>query len=320
MQDSLFVIIIKFMYHFIVNPVSRSGKGLKLWQKKIEPKLKNKNIKYSVEFSKQRGDVTNIVSKISSTAKTEDECTIVILGGDGTVNDAIQGINDFTNVTFAYIPTGSSNDFARDLKLSHNANKNLNRILNTKKITLMDIGQIETERGTRKFIVSSGLGFDGAVCQKSVHSILKKKLNKIGLGKLTYLGIALNQIINAPKVNAEIIFSDGTKQQLKNLLFCAAMIHKYEGGGFKFCPKANAFDDELDFIYVHNKTILGILIALPSAFFGLHYLFKGVKITKSKIAEIKTTIPLWIHTDGEVEYKAQNIKFSQINEKLKLIL
>ena len=308
------------MYHFIVNPVSRSGKGLKLWQKQIEPKLKNQNIEYSVEFSKERGDVTNIVAKISSAAKNESNCIIVILGGDGTVNDAVQGIKDFENTTLAYIPTGSSNDFARDLKLPKSVKKNLRRILSAKAPVLMDVGQVETERGTRRFAVNSGLGFDGAVCQKSVHSILKKRLNKIGLGKLTYLGIALNQIINAPKVDAEITFADGKKINAKNLLFFAAMVHKYEGGGFKFCPKADAYDGELDFICAANKTVPGILLALPTAFFGFHSIFKGIDIYRFKTAEIKTSIPLWLHTDGEVGYKAQYLNFSQVDEKLKFIL
>lgn len=308
------------MYHFIVNPVSRSGKGLKLWQKQIEPELKTQNIEYSVKFSKERGDVTNIVAKISSAAKNESNCIIVILGGDGTVNDAVQGIKDFENTTLAYIPTGSSNDFARDLKLPKSVKKNLRRILDAKAPVLMDVGQVETERGTRRFAVSSGLGFDGAVCQKSVHSILKKRLNKIGLGKLTYLGIALNQIINAPKVDAEITFADGKKVNAKNLLFFAAMVHKYEGGGFKFCPKADAYDGELDFICAANKTVPGILLALPTAFFGFHSIFKGIDIYRFKNAEIKTSIPLWLHTDGEVGYKAQYLNFSQLEQKLKFIL
>lgn len=308
------------MYHFIVNPVSRSGKSLKLWQKQIEPELKTQNIEYSVEFSKERGDVTNIVEKISSAAKNESNCIIVILGGDGTVNDAVQGIKDFENTTLAYIPTGSSNDFARDLKLPKSVKKNLRRILDAKAPVLMDVGQVETERGTRRFAVSSGLGFDGAVCQKSVHSILKKRLNKIGLGKLTYLGIALNQIINAPKVDAEITFADGKKVNAKNLLFFAAMVHKYEGGGFKFCPKADAYDGELDFICAANKTVPGILLALPTAFFGFHSIFKGIDIYRFKTAEIKTSIPLWLHTDGEVGYKAQYLNFSQLEQKLKFIL
>lgn len=308
------------MYHFIVNPVSRSGKGLKLWQNKIEPEAKKHGVQYSVEFSRERGDVTNIVRKISKESSAEKNCTIVILGGDGTVNDAINGIEDFENTTLAYIPTGSSNDFARDLKLSKNPVKNLRKIISAEKPVLMDLGIAETSKNSRFFAVSSGLGFDGAVCQKSVHSILKKKLNKIGLGKLTYLGIALNQIINAPKVDCEIEFDDGRKLNLKNLLFCAAMVHKYEGGGFKFCPKADSFDGELDFVYAHDKSIPGILVALPTAFFGFHTFFPGVETCRFKSAKIKTTVPLWHHTDGEVSAKADTVRISVLEKKLKIVL
>ena len=121
------------MYHFIVNPVSRSGKGLILWQKKIEPILKKKNIPYRVEYTKQRGDTTELCRKISASAKNEDNCIIVALGGDGTVNDAVQGIEDFENTTFALIPTGSGNDFAKDMKISKNVKKTLKKILSAKK-------------------------------------------------------------------------------------------------------------------------------------------------------------------------------------------
>lgn len=305
------------MYHFIVNPVSRSGKGLKIWQNKIEPVLKKRNIEYKVEFSKERGDVTKIVSEISGNSTDEEKCTIVILGGDGTVNDAVNGIVDFEKTILAYIPTGSSNDFARDLKISKSIEKNLDKILNCTQPVLMDIGVVETPKFKRRFAVSSGVGFDGAVCQKSVHSILKKRLNKIGLGKLTYLGIALNQIINAPDVDGTIEFDGGEKVNLKKILFCAAMVHKYEGGGFKFCPKADPYDGMLDCIYVSGKSVPGILVALPTAFFGMHPLFPGIRITKFKKAEINLTVPLWLHTDGEVSFKADKLTLSSFEHKLK---
>ena len=45
---------------------------------------------------------------------------MVILGGDGTVNEAVQGIEDFDKAVISYIPTGSSNDLARDMGISKN--------------------------------------------------------------------------------------------------------------------------------------------------------------------------------------------------------
>ena len=59
----------------------------------------------------------------------------------------------------------------------------------------MDLGVIECGEKQYRFAVSAGIGFDAAVCHQVNRSKLKKILNKVGLGKLTYLGVALNQMI-----------------------------------------------------------------------------------------------------------------------------
>ena len=306
------------MLHFVVNPVSRSGRGLRLWQRKIEPLLKKRGIPYDVRFSKERGDVTRICLDVSSKAAAEDECTIVILGGDGTVNDAVQGIADFDHTTLAYIPTGSSNDFARDMKIPRNAKRCMKRILSGNEPDKIDLGQVSANGKSRLFAVSSGLGFDAAVCQKSSHSRVKKTLNKVGLGALTYLAIALNQLISAPKTDCMATMGQA-RLFLPRFLFAAAMIHRFEGGGFMFCPKADCRDGKLDFCMVNKKTLAGILFALPTAFFGLHGIFPGITLSQGESLELTSTVPLWLHTDGEVMQKATRVSFRVAPKKLKLL-
>lgn len=308
------------MLHFIVNPVSKSGKGLKIWKKKIEPELRKKGVRYSLDFSKEHGDVTRICSKLSKKTSAEEKCTIVILGGDGTVNDAIQGIRDFENTVLAYIPTGSSNDFARDMHLSKSVKKSLERILAGQEPKLIDLGEVTTEKTKRLFAVSCGLGFDAAVCQRASHSYVKKALNKFGLGKLTYLAIALQQIISSPGADCLIEFSSGKKMLLKKFLFAASMVHSYEGGGFQFCPKADCTDGKMNLCAVSGKSVPGILLALPSAFFGLHGLFSGIQLLEFDSAVFTSDVPLWLHTDGEVWQKASQITVRTFEKKLKIIL
>ena len=45
------------------------------------------------------------------------DISVIVLGGDGTVNEALQGMDDPGRVTLGYVPTGSSNDLARDLNI-----------------------------------------------------------------------------------------------------------------------------------------------------------------------------------------------------------
>lgn len=307
------------MLHFIVNPVSRTGKSLRIWKKKIEPVLSSKKIAYSLDFSKERGDVTKICASICKKYSHEKKCIVVILGGDGTLNDAVQGISDFDRTVIAYIPTGSSNDFARDMKIPRSVKKILRNIIAQKKIRSVDLGEVETSRKMRLFVVSSGLGFDAAVCQRSSHSFVKKTLNKFGLGKLTYLSIALNQIVHAPEADCVVEFSDGKKLALKKFLFAASMVHRYEGGGFKFCPKADCTDGKMNLCAVNGKSVAGVLAALPAAFFGMHHIFPGIQLMEFSEATIKTTVPLWLHTDGEVWQKADEVKIRTSQKKLQVL-
>ena len=110
------------MYYFIVNPASKTGVGAKYWNR-VEKVLKERNIAYQVRFSKAAGQVEEIVRKLIKETK-EKLIHLVILGGDGTVNEAVQGIEDFEKVNLSYIPTGSSNDLARDMGISKNPEAN----------------------------------------------------------------------------------------------------------------------------------------------------------------------------------------------------
>ena len=287
------------MYHIIINPASRSGKGRKLWKEIVEPALHKEGIVYRSYFSESAGDVARLAKEITSSAKEPLE--LIILGGDGTVNEALQGISNPTNVILGYIPTGSSNDLARDLKIPKDPLKALDRILHTGTIHSMDMGTIAFPDGeTRHFAVSTGIGFDAAVCAESLHSRIKAFCNKIGLGKLTYLGIALKQLFAAKKVSSIITVEDSTPIHVERLLFVAAMNHRFEGGGFQFCPDADATDGILNLCAVGDVPKLLILLALPTAFFGKHYLFNGITPYRGRKVHISASSPLWVHTDGEV--------------------
>ncbi len=317
------------MYHIIVNPASRSGRGLKYWNI-IEPVLKEKNIAFQVYFSKAVGHTTVLVQEITSAVKqSSTEIHLIILGGDGTVNEAIQGIERFENVSFSYIPTGSSNDLARDLKIPRDPLTALDEILNVTHSRILDIGRLHYERAyqngekaiisDRYFSVSSGIGFDAAVCEEALSSKIKDVLNKCGLGKLTYLGIAVKQLLTAKYISGTLSLDDAPPIPLDRLFFVASMIHQYEGGGFCFCPTADDSDGYLDLCVVTSMPKLKMLFVLPTAFKGKHYRFHGIDSYRAKKITIQTSSPLWVHTDGEVKAKADLIHLSCVPNMLHFI-
>lgn len=315
------------MYYFIVNPTSKTGLGEKYWQR-VKKVLDERKIEYKVIFSKRIGHVEEIVKKLTTETKKE-KIHLVILGGDGTVNEAIQGIDDFKKVVISYIPTGSSNDLARDMGISRNPEEALEAILKAEKEIYMDMGLVhydkaflngkEVEIPDRRFMVGCGIGFDAAVCEEVAKSKLKNILNKIKLGKLTYLGIALKQLIQSEMIDGKIILDDMQEIPIKRLFFAVAMVHHYEGGGFKFCPDARVDDGLLDFCVAADASKLRVLRIIPTAFDGKHVRFKEIKMLRGKKATIEAKKPMWVQTDGEVKAQASKISVSDLGEKVHFI-
>ena len=317
------------MYHIIINPASRSGRGAKIWSEQIEPALKESNAVYQTYFSKKAGEVKHLAAQITAEHPDDPDLKLIILGGDGTVNESLQGIADPSKVILGYIPTGSSNDLARDLNIPKEPKAALDLLLRDAAPRVMDLGRLtyldaDQPEESRLFAVSCGIGFDAAVCAEAMHSPIKDTMNRIGLGKLTYLGIALKQLITARKVSCTLTLEDTVHNRQENLalprfLFVTCMSHRYEGGGFMFCPSADDHDGVLDLCSVGNISKGLVLLALPTAFFGKHYFVKGINAHTATRMSITTSSPLWVHTDGEVTRKSCGFRVECLHGAIRMV-
>ncbi len=316
------------MYEFIINPASRSGQGAKYWAQ-IETYLNEHDIAYRAHISTRCGHVAKLMQELTKDLTSSSEpISIIVLGGDGTVNEALQGVMNFEKIMLGYIPTGSSNDLARDLGISKDPIAALEHILKNPGIHAMDIGLVEykdasetdTSLQQRRFAVSCSIGYDAAICEEVMRSGLKQVLNRIGLGKLVYLLIALKQLIRAHSVDAKLILHDSTEIAIRKLLFLAGMNHRYEGGGFMFSPAAICNDGIMDICCASNATKLKVLRVLPTAYKGNHLRFPELSDYHIPSYEVQTQESMWIHVDGEPLVKTDYIKVSCQKEILKFIL
>lgn len=323
------------MFYVLVNPASRSGKGAKLWAD-LEPVMKESKCEYKVIFSKKAGQFIEIVRDLSNDVlgKNPDAMlNIIALGGDGTIDEVLQGVSDFKRTRIGYVPTGSSNDLARDLGLPKNPAECLKNIINCKSPYYMDLGILTYDNTSgelsrqheasimskRFFDVSSGIGFDAAVCEEVLTAPMKSVLNKIGLGKLVYLTVAVKQIFSTKNISAKMILDDDKTISMKDFLFASFMIHRYEGGGFKFCPDADCTDGILDICSVSGLSPWAVIRALPKGMKGTHTKIKGIGIYKAKKIHIETSVPCWVHTDGEVTMKSDSITITCQKEMIQLL-
>lgn len=283
------------MYYFIVNPKSSSNRGIRRWRL-IEAQLNRESMQYKVFFTEHEGHATAIADTI---CQKHQNPTLVAVGGDGTANEVISGIPCLSDVSFGYIPTGSSNDLARSLGIPSDPLKALDRILYPKSPITMDVGYITNGTKSRSFAVSTGIGYDAAVCHEALHSGIKRILNRFHLGKLTYMGIALRQLLLLKPSPLVLTLDNEKKLCFDHVFFAAVMNQKYEGGGFMFCPEAKSGDGWLDVCVIEKMPKLKVLMLLPTAFRGKHVKYRGVHIYRCKKAQLKTPRPLPVHADGE---------------------
>ena len=302
-------------YEFIVNPQARSGRGKKIWER-MEPELKRRNIDFGVHITKKKGHAGKIADRLSAPGQQR---TIVVMGGDGTVNEVLNGLNISENITLGYIPVGSGNDFARGLGIPEKPEKALRTVLSPKKIVRMDVGVLSDGVRTRRFGVSGGMGFDASVCHAVSVSRWKKILNRLHLGKLTYAVVAVGTLLRNKPVRAELTMESGKKQVFDRLVFAAFMNLPYEGGGFRFSPEASPEDGALDVVVAHGLSVLKILFLLPLAFLGKHVGFKGISILRCKSVQVEAEAALPLHTDGEPGFLSRSTKAAVLEEKLNVI-
>jgi YegS/Rv2252/BmrU family lipid kinase len=307
------------MYYFIVNPNSRSGAGALIWEQ-VRKELKNRQVPYEAYLTRYVGHAASYAAEISSKGTSEDPVYLITLGGDGTIYEVLTGITDLDHVIFGYIPTGSGNDFCRSMKISQDPLEALDTILKKECIQAMDVPYILTGQNKYRFGISAGIGYDAAVCQEVLATPAKKVFNRLGLGKLIYLYVALKQLLFLNPAPMTICLDGQRKYNFRKVYFTAVMNQKYEGGGFKFCPRAKYNDGILDVIIVEGMSRLKVLACLPTAFFGKHTHFKGIHILRCKSIEINSAVPAAVHKDGESGGIQGRIYVSLEDKPVKIIL
>ena len=206
------------MYQIIVNPTSSSGKGMEAWEE-IKAILNRRNVTYEVHMLQNAGEATQVVRGLTADG---NEANILVVGGDGTLNEVLNGIQDFDHTKVSCIQTGSGNDFARNMHLEKNVERAIMHLLEQPEEIALDYGEVTVrvdgtgdarmdsrQRGVdgddkdacrdsavrkKRFLISSGVGYDANICEEVSRSRLKAVLNKIHLGKLVYVLIGVKQI------------------------------------------------------------------------------------------------------------------------------
>ena len=278
---------------------------MKVW-KEVKRELDARGVPYRKHLLKAPGEATLLVRAL--TKDLTEDCHLLVLGGDGTLNEVLNGIQDFKHTILSCLRTGSGNDFAANVGVKKNAVKALDDLLESPMEARLDYGLIRAdEQEPRRFLISCGMGYDADICEEVSRSKLKKCMNKIGLGKLVYLMIGIKQIFTRDKTDAMLYLDDQKPIHVRGLFFVVGMNHPREGGGVPFCPDADPTDGKLDLCLVLDMPKWKLLLAVALVYLKKHLLFRNVTCHRCKTMRLVAKKPQWIHLDGETPYQAREV-------------
>ncbi|MDR0830856.1 MAG: diacylglycerol kinase family lipid kinase [Prevotellaceae bacterium] len=262
---------------------------------KIDNFFSEIGIKITKVLTEYRGHAVEIAKNLAEKGIRH----FFIVGGDGTVNEVVNGIYtsqiaDKESVTLAVLPYGSGNDWARYWKLSKKVGA-LNNLFRNGKSVNVDVGKLtyknlENEDSVRYFMNGAGLGFDGKVVQ------ITNKLKKYFGGSSFAYTFSVLIAVFVTASQSMILKGD---YEVEHKIFSVAIGNGcFSGGGIKQVPKADPTDGLLHVTAVKQPSFLKILS-------GLKYLFQGridehelVYSFETECFTAKTESLVAIETDG----------------------
>ncbi len=289
-----------FRYLFIVNPVAGNNKANK-YKPILMDMLRKNNIKYDIKYTVKDGGANHILCNIEKLPYD----VIVAVGGDGTVNEVINGLVG-SNKIVGIIPCGTGNDLAKSLNVPLNPVEAFCLLLNGKYFSI-DLGKAGNWYFTN--VASIGLDADIADCANK----LKKRLS----GIKAYL-LALIKVLLSYK-SFEVTIENNGVTVTKEVMLMAVCNGRYYGGGMEIAPDASVLDGLLDVCIIDKMSKLKLLFLFPSVYKGNHKKYKEVKFYKTDKVLVKTQ-DKFLNVDGEIRKIDKDIEFTIDKEKIQIFM
>ena len=270
----------------IVNPTAGNGRAARAlpWiRERLEPRAEAR-----VEVTGRPGDA----ERLAAGGRAAGHDRIVALGGDGTVQEVVNGIlASGASSSLGIVPLGSGNDLARSLGLPRELGAAW-RIAVGERSRPIDVGRATNGAGASRWFASAGgIGFDAQVAAAMV-----ARRGWQG-GRAGYLLTALDELRRFE--NRRVQLSLDGAEHAADVLLVAIANGAYYGGGMRIAPDAQPDDGLLDVCIVGDISRLTAVRQLPNLYRGTHVHHRQVRMERANRVTINGDATALVHLDGE---------------------
>ena len=263
--------------YVIYNPLSGNGNA------EEDAKLLQMVLDEDLEYF----DMTRITNYTAFLSGMEKDDYLVIVGGDGTLNRFVNDTNGIEiSQEILYFPSGSGNDFARELGTNGNPAV-ITRYLN-------NLPSVEVNGRRFRFINGVGFGIDGYCCQ------VGEELKKIPGKKPNYTAIAIKGLLFHFSARNAKVTVDRKMYAYQTVWIAPTMLGRYYGGGMIPTPEQDRSSGKLSLMLFHGAGRLRTLCVFPSIFKGKHVKHKNmVAVHTGHEITVEFDRPTPLQIDGE---------------------
>ena len=276
--------------------MSARGNAGKRWPR-IREALKAERMTFDEAFTQRRGQGT----ELALTAVQEGYELIVAVGGDGAINEVVNGmmtdgraINP--DATLGIIPSGTGNDLARLLKLPRESCAAARHLVRSDQSRLIDVGEVTSTREgkpeRRIFLNDADLGFAAKVVERI------ERRGKVGGGTIPYFTTLMLAALG--NRNEEVAVEIDGRQlagRMTTILVCNG---QSTGGGMWVAPNAELDDGVFDVVLIEDLRPWEILWHAPKIYRGAHLRMRQVSVHRARTVSVTSPERLPIVADGEL--------------------
>ncbi len=228
---------------------------------------------------------------LAQAAGEAQDSLLVVIGGDGTVNEVANGIAG-TDAELAVLPCGTGQDFGRTHGIPDRFDDAVRVALGGVTRTI-DLGRVELESGTSRFFANVGsAGMSGSVARRA------NSMTKRFGGRATFFYALTREFLAWQNTNVVVELDDGVRREglLHDVIVANGRFH---GGGMQLAPDAEQDDGVFDVVTIGDVSKADFLTTAPKLYSGRYLSHPKVELLRSSSVAISADEPLPLEVDGE---------------------
>ena len=231
-------------------------------------------------------------ARSARTALRDGSELIIAAGGDGTLNEVINGIGEnLGDAAVGLIPLGTGNDFARTIGVPPNVDEAIDLILR-KDTRAIDLVRVTSDEA-RYFVNVSAGGFSGLVDEKLTPEMKKT------WGPLAYLRSAAAALPELRAYRTTLAF-DNAESLMIELYNVVVANGRYVGGGTMIAPEASVDDGLLDIVLIPKRPATELALLAAQVALATHLSSDTIVFRRASKLTVNSKPGMWFNVDGEL--------------------